>query len=267
MYTAAAHVLSIQVNAYPAQMRTLPSGERVDDDGEDSASSPEARWARLLTRHYATLGTAFPELFRLRELAKLQAAYRLIGQLHESVSAHLEGLPDDPAEMIRAEVRCGEGWNYPLLTPSPTSIPHPHPISWLARRLCNHCTTIFTRTLQPCRRQRLNWQAIASLALGAPAQRPSFRHTCSGPSRKKTQTLRGTLCAVAWACGSAPLLMMLWSIAYVRCAPSSAFRCTNCRRGRPARPGGSSGLSMRTRCLGSHASATMPCGKRPAGNH
>lgn len=62
-----------------------PHGKLVDSDEIEDKKSPEAKFAKLMTKNYRALGKYYPELARLEELVKLQALSNIVQSIHQNM--------------------------------------------------------------------------------------------------------------------------------------------------------------------------------------
>lgn len=60
------------------------TGKLVDTDKDDDTTSPEAKFAKLMSDKYDILGDYFPELARLKQLVKLQAMSNIARNIYEN---------------------------------------------------------------------------------------------------------------------------------------------------------------------------------------
>jgi len=64
-----------------------PEGKLIDTEKDEETDSPEAKFAKLMTDEYNNLGKYFPELARLRELAKIQAMSQLAQSIFNNIQS------------------------------------------------------------------------------------------------------------------------------------------------------------------------------------
>jgi hypothetical protein len=82
-------------------------GNLVDTKEDDDPDSPESKFANLMTKEYDRIGRYFPELARLRELAKIQAMSVFAQSIHQSVQTHYNeiNIPESKINTVLKELR------------------------------------------------------------------------------------------------------------------------------------------------------------------
>lgn len=84
-------------------LRRDENGVWVDDE-LDTDDTEEAKFARDMTKHYDEIGKYFPELKRLKELAKISMACRILKGQHKNLQEQIHELKTETSNRYRNDV-------------------------------------------------------------------------------------------------------------------------------------------------------------------
>lgn len=92
------------------------NGNLVDTDNDNDTTSTEAKFAKLLTDEYVALGKYFPELAKLRELAKIQTMSLFAQSIYRSAIQNSEKLSVSRTNIEQSLNELFKGVRYPQNT-------------------------------------------------------------------------------------------------------------------------------------------------------